>query len=212
MITIHNYKIPTDWEMWIITQGVRNSWESHDKSDSSFEDMEYVFTLGDNDKALCLRLIKSGADHSKFMRQMNIIIDFTAPEYFLKEFDTYKVATTCNRSSMMHTLGKEKFGKTMFSFDDIDPYDIAQIINNLNFLRDRWVDEGGKRKGPDAAYWRAMIQAVPQSWNYSSCWSGSYQTLRNMYHARKNHRLSEWRTFCSFIETLPYAEFITYAG
>lgn len=217
MITIIDYAVPSPKQFQLSIRGLRFSWGSNDKSDSCYVsdvdiekclDVE-VFQMGDNDRALLLKLIKAGTDHSKFMRQLPITIDFIAPEYFLKEFDTYKISTVSNRSSMMHTLGKEKFTEDMFSWEDTDITVRTAMLHNLNYHRDRWLDEGGKRKGPDAYAWRAMLQVIPQSWNYRTLWAGNYQTLRSMYFARRNHRLSEWREFCRFITTLPYSELIT---
>jgi hypothetical protein len=191
---------------YAVTQGVRNSWESHNKSDSTL--YPDAFFLGDADKVLCEKLINAGPDHGKFLRQLPIIIDFTGPEYFLKEFDTYKVGTARNSTSMMHTLGREEFQVDMFSGEDLDPLALKDIVLVLNARRSEWI-EAKRRKGPEAQAWRAMIQSVPQSWNYRSLWSGNYQVLRNMYFGRRNHRLREWRQFCDMIiNDLPYKEFI----
>ncbi len=219
MITIHDYDTPSAKTWHLVTQGTRNSWESWQKSDSYYEQAPLtsggrfgagsVFWLGEADKALLQKLINAGADHSKFMRQLPIVIDISAPNYFWVEFDTYKINTTRNSTSKMHILGKYPFDASMFSWEDIDQTNQVIMLQTLNYLRDRWIDEGGKRKGPNAGAWRAMVQAIPDSWNYRSCWSGNYQVLRNMYHARKSHRLLEWREFCQFIETLPHADLIT---
>lgn len=212
MITIHEYDTPSVKTWHLAIKGIRYSWGSNDRSDSEYDGYDGgFFTIGDQDKALMLKLIKTGNDHSKFMRQLPVIVDITAPEYWWKETDTYKISTVRNSSSMMHTLGSKPFDAGMFSWEDLSTEIIAQrnIIDQLNWLRDRWIDEGGKHKGPHATYWRAMIQAIPQSWNYHCIWSANYQVIRNMYHARKNHRLSEWREFCKWIEGLPYGDLIT---
>jgi hypothetical protein len=213
VIIIHDWEGPSEKTLALVISGMRNSWESWDKGDSEyyprgFED-EYadIFRLGEADKALAFKLLRAGPDHSKFLRQFPIIIDFTAPNYFLREWDTYKIGTACNRTSQMHVLGKIPFDTSMFSFDDVPPMYVESVLSLLNDARARWID-AGKRKGPEAEAWRAMVQLIPDSWNYRSLWSGSYQNLRQMYHARKHHRLREWREFCNWVETLPYAEFI----
>lgn len=198
----------------MVIEGMRNSWESWGQIDSRYSVHSEYFEMGANDKALCLRLIKAGSDHAKFMRQLPIVLEVKAPEYFWKEFDTYRIGVqaddvTQNSTSMMHVLGKLPFLMDMFSFEDMDKAQKETILETLNCLRDRWIDEGGKRKGPEAHCWRAMLQAIPQSWNYTRTISTNYQALRAMYHARKNHRLSEWRTFCTHLESLPYNELIT---
>lgn len=207
MITIHDYDTPSAKTWQLSVKGIRYSWGSNDKSDSYISLID--FELGAQDKALMLKLIKAGTDHSKFMRQLPVVVDLTAPEYWFKEMDTYRVGITRNSSSMMHTLGKEPFNENMFSWEDLDYAVKTTLLHNLNYHRDRWIDEGGKRKGPEAYAWRAMLQTIPQSWNYHSVLSMNYQVLRSIYHARKNHRLSEWRTFCSWIEELPHAILIT---
>lgn len=210
MLTFHSIIGPTPTMLYAVTQGVRNSWESHNKSDSVLD--ENGFTLGDADAVLCKKLISAGPDHGKFLRQLPVILDFTGPEYFLKEFDTYKVGTARNSTSMMHTLGRDEFRLDMFSFEDMEELDAKDLILILNHRREKWI-EAKRRKGPEAQAWRAMIQAVPQAWNYRSLWSGNYQVLRNMYYGRRNHRLREWRQFCEMIEnTMPYNELITYEG
>jgi hypothetical protein len=209
MIKINNFDTPSARTWYTVIYGTRNSWESWQNIDSVYQEQVDTFILGNSDKLLLLKLIAAGSDHSKFMRQLPVIIDITAPEYFCKEFDTYRVSTTINRTSMMHTLGKLPFSADMFSWEDM-PQILQQLtLNNLNGLRADWI-ESNKRKGPEATEWRAMVQAIPQSWNYRSVWSGNYQVLRNMYFARRNHRLAEWRVFTDWITTLPYSEFITY--
>lgn len=212
MITIHDYDTPSAKTWNMVIQGMRNSWESWEKSDSDFyepvEDYVGVFILGDKDKELALRLIRAGTDHGKFLSQLPIVVDFTAPEYFMKEFDTYKVGTRRNSTSMMHTLGREEFNAGMFSWEDVSEHKQLQMLLLLNDARSEW-DSYNRKKGPNAESWRAMIQLVPQSWNYRSMWSANYQVLRAMYHARKNHRLKEWRDFCAWIETLPFSDLIT---
>lgn len=219
MIKIHDYDTPSQKTWHLVIKGIRNSWGSHEKSDSTYNyayhdafnawnDSPEEFIMGDNDKALMIKLIKAGADHGKFMRQLPVIVDITAASYWWWDHDTYKIGTARNSSSSMHTLGKEELTLSHFSFEDIDSIRQREIINTINSLRDEWTAKG-KRKGPEVKEWRALIQALPRGFNFSSVWSANYQVLRNMYHARKNHRLSEWRDFCTWIETLPYADLIT---
>jgi hypothetical protein len=205
LIIIHQFDVSSDLTQYLMFTGMRNSWESHAVSDSTF--VNGIFTLGMKDRELAQRLTKAGADHGKYLRQISIVVDLTAPEYFLKEFDTYKVGTTRNSTSMMHTLGKHNFSASFFSWENMPIASQRIILDTLSHLRDAWI-EAGKKKGPESDEWRAMVQAVPQSWNYRSTWSANYQVLRNMYHARKYHRLKEWRDWCSWIETLPLGDLI----
>jgi hypothetical protein len=132
--------------MYLVFKGMRNSWESYAKSDSTFTDG--IFTLGTADRELAQRLTKAGADHGKYLRQISIVVEFTAPEYFLKEFDTYKVGTVRNSSSMMHTLGKHPFAESMFSWENVSQGLKWRMLEQLNFQRELWI-EAGKRKGPN---------------------------------------------------------------
>lgn len=212
MLTIHDYDTPSAKAWWLVTTGVRNSWESWEKGDSVYTLNEPYspdyFKLGDADRALALRLIKAGADHSKFMRQLPVVIDVTGPSYWFREVDTYHIGVVANSTSQMHVLGKHPFSADMFSWEDMPEAYHWRMLQHLNILRDEWI-QSGKRKGPGATEWRAMVQAIPDSWLYRRCVSLNYQVLRNMYHARKNHRLSEWRALCSWIDVLPYSELIT---
>ena len=151
MITIHRYDPPSAYTWDIVIQGMRNSWESWNKSDSYTEypyniiEYEPVFMFGNADKELAARLTKAGTDHGKYLRQLPIVIEFTAPEYFLKEFDTYKISTTVNRTSMMHTLGKEPFNASMFSWENLPEYVQADLLHMLNDLRLEWIDAGRRK-------------------------------------------------------------------
>ena len=205
MISIHDVDTPSDKTCYLVFTGMRNSWESKDKGDSVYRNG--TFTLGEKDKELAQRLTKAGADHGKYLRQLPIIVDMTAPEYFLKEFDTYKVGTVRNSTSMMHTLGKHVIVSDMFSWENVSDHMQRDTLHILNALRIDWIN-AGKRKGPDHDEWRAMVQMIPQAWKYRSTWSANYQVLRNMYHARKHHRLAEWRQWCDWTETLPLAMLI----
>lgn len=206
-------------------RGMRNPMESWNKSDS-YTTMDWdeqklcnipKFILGKKDKELAQKLLKAGSSHSKFMRQIFVSMDITAPIYWWKQMDTYKVATTSNSTSTMHKLVSKEFTKEDFSFDsdlndlkmffdDDDPEDyshfdiiIADILYTLNDLKNKY------QKTKDKRYWRALIQILPESYNQMRTWTGNYDTLRRIFFERKNHKLDEWFTFCSLITTLPYA-------
>lgn len=217
MITVHTYSV-ADSRYWeIVIQGVRNSWESHLKSDSKRDTRDYAliaddgfrvgYIIGPDDMALCQRLVKAGNDHGKFLRQIPIAMDMSAPEYFWKEFDQYKIGTTTNSTSMMHVLGKHLFSRDLLDLEDMEEEDVMMLLSYLNKLRDKWINTGKKKPGKE---WRAMLKATPNSWIYRRAVTANYQVLANMYHSRKHHRLQEWHDFCAWIETLPYSQLITY--
>jgi hypothetical protein len=164
--------------------------------------------FGDSDKELAKNLIKSGTDHSKFMRQLPVVISMTAPSFFWWDHDTYKVGTTRNSTSSMHTLGKVKLDESHFSMEDVSEPTRSKVIGITNELIEEWV-ASGKRKGPQAKEWRALIEVLPRGFNFTSTWSANYQVLRNIYLARRSHRLLEWRQFCEWIELLPHSDLIT---
>lgn len=191
-------------------RGMRNSWESWDKSDSvsaiEIETGKSTIILGQEDYKLALRLSKAGADHGKYLRQILISVDIIAPEYWWKEADTYKVGTVANSTSMMHTLGKEYIPAAAFSLEDVDEDLGMKYMDLLNEARDRWVASGKKKPSRE---WRQMNQLTAISFNYRRTFTANYQVLKSMYHSRKNHRLSEWHEFARFVESLPYSELIT---
>lgn len=180
-------------------RGMRNPLESWDKMDSVNEN--YEFRLGPNDQELALKLIKAGSDHSKFMRQIFISMDITAPLYWWKEMDTYKVSTVVNSTSTMHKLGHRLLTERDFQWDKITKYREG-VIFHLNQLIQEW------RKTKSEAIFREMIQDLPDSYLQTRTWTGNYSNLRNMYHSRKNHKQYEWREFCNLLEELPCGEFI----
>lgn len=209
-LIIHRYSVPCALTWDIIITGMRNSWESWEKGDSEYQESDVWhdewFALGDNDKALAKRLTKIGDDHGKYLRQLPIAMDISAPEYWWKEFDTYKIGTTANSTSMMHTLGKHPFDESMFCFDGVHHGTEKFLIGFLNTVRDVWIASGKRKPSPE---WRALLQVVPNSWIYRRAVTLNYQVLRNMYKVRKHHRLQEWRDFCAWIETLPHSDLIT---
>lgn len=207
-LTFHRYDV-VGAEFWdIVVSGMRNSWESWEKGDSYIELSPDEFFLGNADQALAQRLTKIGSDHGKYLRQLFVAVDITAPAYFWREFDTYHVGVTSNSTSQMHILGRYPFSADMFAWDDIPQSVQAFLLIHLNHLRDDWI-AAGKRKGPEATEWRAMVQAIPDSWLYRRSVTLNYQVLRHMYFARRYHRLQEWRDWCAWTLTLPNADLIT---
>lgn len=187
----------------------RNAMNSWDKSDSNFE----KDILGNADLELAKKLVKAGTDHSKFMRMITVTCDITAPRYWWTEFDTYKVGTVRNSCSTMHTIHKKEFTLADFSCEHLTDYwnndgelcrefleTLEYLIDDLNGARQLYIATKDKK------WWWQMIQLLPSSYNQRSTVQLNYAVLRNIYHARKNHKLDCWRTFCSWIETLPYAK------
>lgn len=160
--------------------------------------------IGPNDLNLMKNLCKAGTDHRKFMRMLIVYVDITAPLYWWKEFDTYKVGTVANSCSTMHKIHAEKFTTDNFSIEHLDEDVIESpfktIIDCLNFFRALFIQHKDKED------WWHMIQLLPSSYNQKRTIMLNYEVLRNMYHARKNHKLDEWHDFCDWVRTLPYAE------
>ncbi|MBS5799404.1 MAG: hypothetical protein KID02_06535 [Clostridiales bacterium] len=182
-------------------RGARNPMNSWHRMDSKYNEAgEYI--LGKNDLDLGQRLCKAGSDHRKFLRQIFLSVDISAPMYWWKEYDTYKVGTTANSTSTMHKIHSKVFEREDFSCDHMDESTLKVldvIIEQLEALR------GNFNETKDKVYWYSMIQLLPSSYNQMRTCTMTYENLRNMYHARKNHKLEEWRTFCKWVETLPYA-------
>lgn len=190
-------------------RGMRNSWESHDRSDSYHDESntkERSFQIGKADLDLAMRLSRAGSDHGKYLRQIHVVADIVAPEKWWSEFDTYKVGTTANSTSMMHTLGRDSIKVGDFSFEDVDEDMKQSYMELINTARKRWVQAGKKKPSSE---WRQMIMLTSVGFNYTRTTSMNYEVLKNIYHSRKNHRLSEWQQMCDWIETLPYSEMIT---
>ena len=219
MIKIENTEV-YGWKAAI--RGMRNSYNSWDKSDSYETHIEnpqtlntapFEFFIGDNDLALMKKLVKSGSDHSKFMRMITVTCDITAPLYWYKEFDTYKVGTVRNSCSTMHTITEKEFTLDDFSHEHLIVASLNSLnrtIEDLNSCRNGYLNEDIS-KNPEwkKEIWWQIIQLLPSSYNQRSTVQMNYEVLRNMYHSRKNHRLDEWVEFCKWIETLPYSELIT---
>lgn len=184
-------------------RGLRNPLESWDKSDSYYNENNN-FIIGEKDMELALKLIKAGDEHGKFARQIFVSMDITAPLYFFKEFDTYKISTVANSTSSMHKTGSRFLNHKDFSWDKITPHRDNEIYH-LNKLIKKWQDSNKT----DKEVWRELIQDLPSSFNQMRTWTGNYQGLRNIYFQRRNHKLVEWKELCRVIEDLPYSELIT---
>ena len=183
-------------------RGARNPLNSWARSDSYYdENGQYI--LGENDLGLAKRLARAGSDHRKYLRQIFISVDVTAPMYWWKEYDTYKVATVANSTSTMHKIHSKEFSRDDFSLDKLDEDSMAffdTIIAKLEELRLKYTETKDKQ------YWYDIIQLLPSSYNQMRTCSLNYETLINIYYARKGHKLDDWHTFCDFIKTLPYAK------
>lgn len=183
---------------------MRNPLNSWAKSDSEIVGGKYE--LGEEDHKLALKLIKAGTDHAKFLRMIQVWVDITAPLYWWKEFDTYKVGTVANSCSTMHTLHKRPLTVSDFSIDESceGTREIMEhTVKLLNCYRLQYVED------KDNEAWRSLIQLLPNSYNQTRTVNLNYAVLRNIYKARKGHKLSEWQTFRTWCEGLENADFIT---
>ena len=183
-------------------RGARNPLNSWGRMDSHTEpDGSFVF--GPNDLDLAMRLAKAGSDHRKYLRMVFVSVDVTAPLYWWKEYDTYKVATVANSTSTMHKIHSKPFSMDDFSCDhmtDGTKKFMETVVAELENIRLRFKETKSKDD------WYDMIQLLPSSYNQMRTCTFNYETLINIYRARKNHKLAEWHTFCDWIETHPYAE------
>ena len=224
MLKISNFEV-MGWEHAI--RGMRNPMNSWEKSDSKVHTCECeqwphnikksFDEVGPNDLDLMKRLRNAGTDHRKFMRMITVYLDITAPLYWWKEFDTYKVGTVANSCSTMHKIADKEFTLEDFScehlMDDGDEelaygdwiplHVLEHIVVVLNRQRDRYLETKDKK------YWWQMIQLLPSSYNQKRTVMLNYEVLANVYKSRRNHKLDEWHTFCDWIEELPYSELIT---
>lgn len=217
MLKIENFEV-TGWEAAI--RGMRNPKNSWEKSDTVYGTYYGElnghpcfdtdgFTLGANDLDLMTRLRNAGTDHRKFMRMITVYLDITAPLYWWKEFDTYKVGTVANSCSTMHKIAAKEFTLEDFSCEHLENSWLAHLketIRLLNEARDayHWCNTDAKKE-----WWWQMIQLLPSSYNQKRTVMLNYEVLANMYKSRRNHKLDEWHTFCDWIEKLPYSELIT---
>lgn len=235
MIKIENVET-YGWEAAI--RGMRNPKNSWEKSDSEWYSIGFPtsnpaaindkylsqkYCIGDNDLDLMTRLCNAGTDHGKFMRMITVTADITAPLYWWKEYDTYKVGTVANSCSTMHKIADKEFTLEDFSYEHLIDSPLVEeapgkpallnmqaremlviLVNVLNAARYNYL------KTKDKRYWWQMIQLLPSSYNQRRTVQFNYAVLRNMYHARKGHKLDEWRDFCAWMETLPYSRLITW--
>ncbi len=241
MIKVDNVVLPSPAQMEAVIRGMRNpmnSWSASDSYTTHIEDPETLstadsrFVLGEKDETLMRKLAKAGSVHGKYLRMMSVILDITAPLYWWKEFDTYKIGTVANSCSTMHKIADKEFTLEDFScehllsftsegderkipFVDVSPYSKDNIMFSpegvleyiiipiLNRCRDRFLESKDKK------YWWQMIQLLPSSYNQRRTVMLSYEVLRGIYIYRKDHKLDEWVDFCKWIETLPYSYLIT---
>lgn len=183
-------------------RGARNPLNSWARGDSGYNE-NGEFVLGPNDLDLAQRLRRAGSDHRKFLRQVFVSVDITAPMYWWKEYDTYKVSTVANSTSTMHKITSKPFSIDDFSHDYMTESAEAfmqTIVDELEKIRLRYIET------KDKADWYDIIQLLPSSYNQMRTCTLNYETLINIYYARKDHKLAEWHTFCDWIKTLPYAE------
>ena len=183
-------------------RGARNPMNSWARSDSFYND-NGEFVLGPNDLDLAKRLRIAGSDHRKFLRQIFVTVDITAPLYWWKEYDTYKVATVANSTSTMHKITSVPFDISQFSCDKMDEETLQHmqaVIDYLETLRLRFLESKDKQ------IWYDIIQFLPSSYNQMRTCTMNYENLISMYHSRKAHKLDEWHKFCDFIRALPYAD------
>ena len=183
-------------------RGARNPLNSWAKADS-FYDENGTFVLGENDLSLARRLAKAGSDHRKFLRQIFVSVDITAPLYWWKEFDTYKVGTVANSTSTMHKIHAKEFLRDDFSHEELSAPALAVLDGLVAFLEEKR-QEFVETK--DKGAWFDMIQLLPTSYNQLRTVTLNYENMISIYYARRYHKLKEWRTFCDFIESLPYAK------
>lgn len=198
-----------NWEGAI--RGMRNPMNSWNKSDSDFKDKLQCY-VGENDLKLMKTLVNAGTDHSKFMRQIMVSVDITAPLYWWSEYDTYKVGTVANSCSKMHKIMDKPFQMNDFSTEHLNSLSqnhLYETIDNLNYFRDYYIQLKEINEAGDViknAWWQ-VIQLLPNSYNQLRTATSNYAVIRNMYHARKNHKLDEWSIgFTEWVKSLPYAQ------
>ena len=230
MIKLENLVLASPEQMSFIIQGLRNPMNSWDKSDSGIGcsgdlcktcgckpdwcENTPIEILGQNDHSLMQRLANAGTDHRKFMRMMPVYVRITAPLYWWKEFDTYKVGTVANSCSTMHKIMDKEFTLEDFSVERMSDYllvGVEALVDTLNTLRDLYInyDKYDNPETPKQKMWDSVIQLLPSSYNQTRNVMMNYEVLSNIYNSRKDHKLDEWREFCKWIEHLPFHELIT---
>ena len=223
MLKIEKFVTPSPEQWEIVMEGMRNpknSWDrmdsyiTHIQDDETLETAKFEFFMGDNDYDLAKRLRNGGSVHAKYRRMIPVFVTITAPLYWWKEFDTYKVGTVANSCSTMHKIHAKEFTMEDFScehlmsnaqvYNGYVPTSVLEcIIGALNEFRKLYLETKDKR------YWWQMIQLLPSSYNQKRTVMLNYEVLANIYDSRKNHKLDEWHTFCHWIDELPYSELIT---
>ena len=227
MLKIEKFVTPSPEQWEIVMEGMRNpknSWDrmdsyvTHIQDDETLETAKFEFFMGDNDYDLAKRLRNGGSVHAKYRRMIPVFVTITAPLYWWKEFDTYKVGTVANSCSTMHKIHAKMFTPDDFSHEcllrthldsDESPFSggyleaLYLIIDELNIARQNYLETKDKK------YWRQMIQLLPSSYNQKRTVMLNYEVLANIYESRKDHKLDEWHTFCHWIDELPYSELIT---
>ena len=245
MLKIENIEV-MGWEAAI--RGMRNPMNSWEKSDSGWDaripplelrnqvdwkrwaehykvvqdNGEHTYDIGPDDRDLMTRLRNAGTDHRKFMRMIVVYLNITAPLYWWKEFDTYKVGTVANSCSTMHKIAAKEFTRDDFSCEHLlgdgsvpdheyqsSTYVLDMIIQSLNFWRNEYLNGTESGISKDKRWWWQMIQLLPSSYNQRRTVMLNYEVLANIYESRRNHKLDEWHTFCDWIKSLPYSELIT---
>ena len=182
-------------------RGARNPMNSWGRMDSTYDE-DGNFILGENDRDLCRRLTRAGSDHRKFLRQIFVSVDITAPLYWWKEFDTYKVATVANSCSTMHKIHAKPFSREDFSCDRMTDDALSVLDSLIAYMESERL---AFVETKDRAHWHNIIQLLPSSFNQMRTVTMNYETMTNIYYARKSHKLAEWHTFCDMIAALPYA-------
>lgn len=208
MLKIERYSVnnPPQWEM--IIDGTRNPMNSWDKSDSKYSSTHMA--LGENDMNLMTKLAKAGPSHRKYLRMITVYVDITAPLYWWKEFDTYKVGTVANSCSTMHKLMHKEFELDDFSTEHMNKWTLnitKDAIRQMNYSRNLYLAEKDPERKKDA--WWQVIQLLPTSYNQKRTVMVNFEVLTNIYETRKGHKLDEWQTVIDWIEGLPYSELIT---
>ena len=231
MLKIEKFVTPSPEQWEIVMEGMRNpknSWDrmdsyvTHIQDDETLETANFEFFMGDNDYNLAKRLRNGGSVHAKYRRMIPVFVTITAPLYWWKEFDTYKVGTVANSCSTMHKIAAKEFTLEDFSCEHLingygvcdictyeydgpnNPKDVLNLmVDMLNEARQLYLETKDKK------YWRQMIQLLPSSYNQKRTVMLNYEVLANIYESRKDHKLDEWRTFCHWIDELPYSELIT---
>lgn len=236
MIKLENVVLASPEQMEFIIEGMRNpmnSWEKKDSREGCEQGLCWKtcnfsphwcgntprYVLGENDHSLMQRLSNAGTEHRKYMRMMPVYVRITAPLYWWKEFDTYKVGTVANSCSTMHKIAEKEFNWGDFSNEHLTHTDsrhmdenedamnaLQVVINALNYNRNKYLETKNK------TFWWQMIQLLPSSYNQTRNVMLNYEVLANIYRQRKSHKLDEWREFCKWIETLPYSELIAGKG